>query len=51
MAYKIINKKISNEIEFETEAKAKKYFKQLQSIRDKYSTITYYREGKKVYRY
>ena len=40
-----------NEIEFETEEKAKIFLKQLQSLKSKYSTISYFRDGKIVGRY
>jgi uncharacterized protein (DUF1330 family) len=62
MAYKIKSKKTkkiegtlisknADVIKFKTKAEARKFLKQLRRIRTKYSTTTYDRKGKVVYRY
>lgn len=38
-------------IEFKTVPKAKEFVKKLKELHSKYSRTTYYRKGKKVYRY
>jgi len=43
--------KSKNEIRFKTEAKARKFLKQMQSLPSKYSRTSCGRKGKIVYRY